>query len=140
MLDVDFSPYPFSTGSNVITGGVNTGAGISIKKINNIWLVVKSYLSRVGGGPLSTELFDKTADSIREKGNEYGTTTGRPRRIGWLNLEAVKYAVELIGANKIALTKIDILTGLKEIKVCVGYQYKGKKFQPVVVVIRSWQS
>ncbi len=127
MLDVDFSPYPFSTGSNVITGGVNTGAGVSIKKINNIWLVVKAYLSRVGGGPLPTELFDKTADLIREKGNEYGTTTGRSRRIGWLDLEAVKYAVELTGANKIALTKIDILTGLKEIKVCVGYQYKGKK-------------
>lgn len=127
MLDVDFSPYPFSTGSNVVTGGVNTGAGIDIKKINNIWLVIKAYLSRVGGGPLATEIFDKTADKIREKGNEYGTTTGRPRRIGWLDLEAVKYAVDLTGANKIALTKIDILTGLKEVKVCVGYEYQGKK-------------
>lgn len=127
MLDVDFSPYPFSTGSNVITGAVNSGSGIPVNKIDNVWAVVKAYLSRVGGGPLPTELFDKTADKIREKGHEYGTTTGRPRRIGWLDLEAVKYTTKLAGVNKIAITKIDILSGLKEIKVCVGYEYQGKK-------------
>lgn len=127
MLDVDFSPYPFSTGSNVITGAVNSGSGIPANKINNVWAVVKAYLSRVGSGPLPTELFGKLADEIRKKGFEYGTTTGRPRRIGWLDLEAVKYAINLSGANKIALTKIDILSGLKEIKVCVGYEYQGKR-------------
>jgi len=127
MLDVDFSPYPFSTGSNVTTGAVNTGCGIPVNKIDNIWAVVKAYLSRVGGGPLPTELFNKTADDIREKGHEYGTTTGRPRRIGWLDLEAVKYTTALAGVNKIAITKIDILSGINEIKVCVGYKYKGNK-------------
>lgn len=127
MLDVDFSPYPYSTGSNVTTGAVNTGSGIPVNKIDNVWAVVKAYLSRVGGGPLPTELFDKTADEIRKKGYEYGTTTGRPRRIGWLDLEAVKFTTSLTGTNKIAITKIDILSGLKEIKVCIGYQYQGKK-------------
>lgn len=126
MLDVDFSPYPYATGSNVVTGAVNTGCGIPANKIDNIWAVVKAYLSRVGGGPLPTELFDKNVELIRERGHEYGTTTGRPRRIGWLDLEAVKFAVRVTGANKIAITKIDILSGLKEIKVCVGYRYRGK--------------
>ena len=126
MLDVDFSPYPFSTGSNVTTGAVNTGSGIPVNKIDNVWAVVKAYLSRVGGGPLPTELFDKNAEDIREKGHEYGTT-GRPRRIGWLDLEAVKFTTELTSTNNIAITKIDILSGLKKIKVCIGYKYKGKK-------------
>lgn len=127
MLDVDFSPYPFSTGSNVVTGAVNTGSGIPTSKISEVWAVVKAYLSRVGGGPLPTELLNKQADYIREKGQEYGTTTGRPRRIGWLDLEAVKFACEVTGATKLAITKLDILTGLPEIKVCVGYYLKGKK-------------
>lgn len=127
MLDIDFSPYPFSTGSNVVTGGVNTGSGLPVNKIDNIWAVVKAYTSRVGGGPLPTELFGKTADLIREKGVEYGTTTGRPRRIGWLDLEATKFACEVISANNIAITKLDILSGLPEIKICICYQLNGKK-------------
>ncbi|GAB4219394.1 MAG: adenylosuccinate synthase [Candidatus Microgenomates bacterium] len=129
MLDNDFSPYPFATGSNVVVGAVNTGAGVVLPKKTQVWGVVKAYLSRVGGGPLPTELFDKTADLIREKGWEYGTTTGRPRRIGWLDLESVKFSIKVCGINKIALTKIDVLTGLKEIKICVGYQYKGKSIE-----------
>lgn len=127
MLDIDFSPYPFSTGSNVITGAVNTGAGIPISRVNEVWAVVKAYLSRVGGGPLPTEFHDKTADMIREKGYEYGTTTGRPRRIGWLDLVAVKFACEVTGATKLAITKLDILSGFHEIKVCTRYVLKGKK-------------
>lgn len=127
MLDIDWSPYPFTTASNVITGGVNTGSGILAKDIDDIWGIVKAYVSRVGGGPLPTELNDKQADLIREKGVEYGTTTGRPRRIGWLDLEAVKFACQINGLNKIALTKIDVLSGLKEIKVCTEYKYNGKK-------------
>ena len=127
MLDIDFSPYPFSTGSNVITGGVNIGTGLPINKIDNIWAVIKAYTSRVGGGPLPTELFDKTADFIREKGAEYGTTTGRPRRIGWLDLEATKFACDIISANNIAITKTDILSGLPEVKLCIGYELNGKK-------------
>lgn len=126
MLDIDWSPYPFTTASNVITGGVNTGSGILAKDIDDIWGIVKAYVSRVGGGPLPTELNDKQADFIREKGAEYGTTTGRPRRIGWLDLEAVSFACQINGLTKIALTKIDVLSGLQEIKICVGYKYKDK--------------
>lgn len=127
MLDIDWSPYPFCTASNIITGVVNTGAGIPVREVNDVWSVVKAYLSRVGGGPLPTELADKIADPIREKGHEYGTTTGRPRRIGWLDLEAVKFTTTITGTNKLAITKIDILSGLSEIKVCVGYQLSSKK-------------
>ncbi|MBI4973949.1 adenylosuccinate synthase [Candidatus Roizmanbacteria bacterium] len=127
MLDIDFSPYPFSTGSNVISGSVHTGSGVLVSDIDNIWTVIKAYTSRVGGGPLPTELLDETAKKIRENGAEYGTTTGRPRRIGWLDLEAVKFGCDITGANRFALTKLDILTGIKEIKICIGYQYKGKR-------------
>lgn len=126
MLDVDFSPYPFSTGSNVITGAVNIGAGIPLQSIGHVWGVVKAYTSRVGGGPLPTELEGNLANEIREKGHEYGTTTGRPRRVGWLDLEAVKFACEISGVTDIAITKIDILSGQKKIKICVGYKLNGK--------------
>ncbi len=127
MLDNSFGLYPFVTASNVIEGGVNIGSGIPSKKIEEIWGVVKAYTSRVGGGPLPTELFDKIADEIRERGYEYGTTTGRPRRIGWLDLPAVKFACQLSSVNRIAMTKIDILSGLSQIKVCVSYKLNGKK-------------
>jgi adenylosuccinate synthase len=126
MLDIDWSAYPFSTGSNVVAGAVNAGAGIPPSKIDEVWAVVKAYLSRVGGGPLPSELHDKTADMIREKGHEYGTTTGRPRRIGWLDLEAVKFTCNVTGATKIAITKLDILSGMSQIKICTGYYLKGK--------------
>lgn len=127
MLDTDWSPYPFSTGSNTVVGAVNIGAGISIKHIDTVVGVVKAYLSRVGGGPLPTELTNTLGDAIREKGQEYGTTTGRPRRIGWLDLEAVKFTTAINGVTKIAITKLDILNGLPEIKICVGYKLNGKK-------------
>lgn len=126
MLDIDFSPYPYSTGSNVVTGAVNTGAGIPPQKIDQIIGVVKAYTSRVGEGPLPTEFMDNLADQIRERGGEFGTTTGRPRRVGWLDLEAVKFACQVSGVTEIAITKIDILSGLKNIKVCVGYKLNGK--------------
>ncbi|NTU46989.1 adenylosuccinate synthase [Candidatus Roizmanbacteria bacterium] len=127
MLDNDWSPYPFCTGSNTIIGSVNTGAGVSIKSLDTIIGVVKAYLSRVGGGPIPTEIHDTLADTIREQGYEYGTTTGRPRRIGWLDLEAVKFATEINSINQLAITKLDILSGLKELKLCTGYKLKGKK-------------
>lgn len=126
MLDIDFSPYPYSTGSNVITGAVNTGAGISPQKIGKVLGVVKAYTSRVGEGPLPTEIHGDLAETIREKGGEYGTTTGRPRRVGWLDLEAVKFACQVSGVTEIAITKIDILSGVEEIKVCIGYKLNGK--------------
>lgn len=126
MLDTDFSPYPFSTASNTIPGAVNTGSGIPVQKINTIVGVVKAYTSRVGSGPLPTELTGPLADQIRETGGEYGTTTGRPRRVGWLDLEAVKFACLLSGVTEVAITKIDILSGLETLKVCIGYKLNGK--------------
>lgn len=153
MLDCDWSPYPFSTGSNVTTGAINIGAGIPIDKIDNVWGVVKAYTSRVGGGPLPTELVDGVAKQIRDKGNEYGTTTGRPRRIGWLDLEAVKFACEISGVTRLAITKADILSGLSKIKVCTGYKLRGKeisysscgynelaKLKPVYKVFDGWNA
>ncbi|EKD85590.1 MAG: Adenylosuccinate synthetase, partial [uncultured bacterium] len=99
MLDIDFSPYPYSTGSNVIAGAVSAGSGIRPQQIGQVFGVIKAYTSRVGGGPIPTELLNKTAENIREKGNEYGTTTGRPRRVGWLDLEAVKFACQVGGVT-----------------------------------------
>ena len=126
MLDLDFSPYPFSTASNTIPGAINTGAGIQIQKIGTISGVVKAYTSRVGEGPFPTELTDKLGERIREKGKEFGTTTGRPRRVGWLDLEAVKFATQVSGVTEIIITKIDILSELETIKICVGYELDGK--------------
>ena len=126
LLDVDFSAYPYTTASNTIIGAVNTGAGIPIQKIGSITGVVKAYTSKVGSGPFPTEINNKLADEIREKGKEYGTTTGRPRRVGWLDLESVKFSCEVSGVTNIAITKIDILSGLKEIKICLGYKLNGK--------------
>ncbi|MBI2330234.1 adenylosuccinate synthase [Candidatus Daviesbacteria bacterium] len=126
MLDLDFSPYPFCTGSNTIPGAINTGAGIPIQKIGSISGIVKAYTSRVGSGPFPTELKDKLGDDLREKGKEFGTTTGRPRRVGWLDLEAVKFACEVSGVTEIIITKIDILSGLEKIKACIGYELDGK--------------
>jgi len=127
MLDVDWGLYPYCTGSNIITGGINTGSGLPINKIDKIWAVVKAYTTRVGEGPVPTEFDDEVAHTIREQGHEYGTTTGRPRRIGWLDLEAVKFACQITSANCLAITKTDILTGIKKIKVCIGYRLEGKK-------------
>lgn len=126
MLDIDFSPYPYSTGSNVITGAVNTGAGIPPQKISQVVGIVKAYTSRVGEGPLPTEIEGELANQIRNNGGEFGTTTGRPRRIGWLDLEAVKFACEISGVTQIAITKIDILSGLEKIKICIDYKLTGK--------------
>lgn len=127
MLDNDFGSYPYVTGSNVITGAVNTGSGIPINKVKEVWAVVKAYTSKVGEGPFPTELHNETGKYIQEKGAEFGTTTGRPRRIGWLDLEAVKFAVEITGTTHLAITKADVLSGVKELKVALSYQLNGKK-------------
>lgn len=127
MLDVDWGLYPYCTGSNITTGGVNTGSGFPVNKLDKIWAVVKAYTSRVGEGPVPTEFDDEIAHIIREQGHEYGTTTGRPRRIAWLDLEAVQFACQVTSANCLAITKTDILSGLKKIKVCIGYRLNGKK-------------
>ena len=124
-LDVDHGVYPFTTSSNTAAGHISTGTGVSFRDIDRIIGVVKAYLSRVGEGPLPSEMHGDAAASLREKGNEYGTTTGRPRRVGWLDLVQVRQAVRVNGLTEIALTKLDVLNGLNELSVCVAYEVDG---------------
>ncbi|MBM3229919.1 adenylosuccinate synthase, partial [Candidatus Parvarchaeota archaeon] len=120
MLDIDHGLYPFGTSSNTIAGAACTGAGVGPTKIKRVFGVIKAYTSRVGNGPLPTELVDETGSKIREKGHEYGTTTGRPRRVGWLDLACVKYAVQLNGVTDLCIVHLDTLAGFEKIKVCTG--------------------
>lgn len=124
LLDIDFGTYPYVTASHPIAAGAIIGAGVGPTKINKVVGVVKAYTSRVGEGPFPTELFDDQADKIREKGHEYGTTTGRPRRIGWLDLVMVRYACRVSGITDLAVPHLDTLakTGIDTLKVCVGYR------------------
>jgi adenylosuccinate synthase len=121
MLDVDFGSYPFVTSSNTISAGVCSGLGISPHRVGTIYGVFKAYCTRVGSGPFPTELHDATGEKLRTKGNEFGSTTGRPRRCGWLDLPALKYAVMLNGVNSLIMMKIDILNDFDPIKVCTAY-------------------
>lgn len=131
MLDVDFGTYPYTTSSNTISGGACTGAGISPKHIDEIIGVVKAYTTRVGMGPLPTEQKGEIGKYLQEKGGEFGTTTGRARRCGWLDLVVVKYSTMVAGVDKIALTKLDVLDGLRKVKVCIGYEYGGEIIETV---------
>lgn len=126
LLDIDFGTYPYVTSSNTTAGGACTGLGVPPTAIDEVIGVSKAYTTRVGNGPFPTELKDETGKYLQEKGNEFGATTGRPRRCGWLDLLILRYAVMINGIKKIALTKLDVLDGLDTIKVCTGYKYKGK--------------
>jgi adenylosuccinate synthase len=126
LLDVDYGTYPYVTSSHPISGGVCVGAGVGPKMVDKVVGVCKAYTTRVGKGPFPTELFDETGNNIREKGREYGTTTGRPRRCGWLDLVILKFAVRLSGITDLAITKIDTLSGLEKLMVCTGYELDGK--------------
>jgi len=127
MLDVDFGSYPFTTSSHTIAGGAIIGTGFGPKNIADIIGIVKAYTTRVGGGPLPTELLDDTGKHLQEKGHEFGTTTSRPRRCGWLDLVVVKHSCQLSGITQIAITKLDVLDGLKTIKICTKYGLDGKE-------------
>ncbi|KRQ86449.1 Adenylosuccinate synthetase [Caloramator mitchellensis] len=126
LLDIDYGTYPYVTSSHPISGGVCIGAGVGPTMIDRVVGVCKAYTTRVGKGPFPTELFDEVGEFIREKGFEYGTTTGRARRCGWLDLVILKYAVRISGLTSIAVTKIDTLAGIEKIKVCTGYELDGK--------------
>lgn len=126
LLDIDHGTYPFVTSSCVATA-MSSGSGIGITKINNVLGIVKAYSSRVGEGPFCTEIFDEIADKIREVGHEYGTVTKRPRRIGWLDIVALKYAINISGTTEIALTLLDVLSCVDKIKICTNYIYENKK-------------
>ena len=123
LLDIDHGTYPFVTSSNSTIGGVCTGLGVSPKMINGVLGVVKAYSTRVGEGPMPTELFGADGDRLRDSGKEFGSVTGRPRRCGWYDAVVVRYAARINGLDSVALTKLDVLDGLESIKVCTGYRY-----------------
>jgi len=152
-LDNDWGTYPFCTASSIVASNITAGSGIPAQRIKKITGIAKAYTTRVGGGPFPTELLDKTGEDMRVAGNEYGTTTGRPRRCGWLDLVLLKFAVELNGITELALTKIDVLDTFKSIKLCTGYTYKGKKVgyvdgdavmlgkvKPIYKTVKGWKT
>ncbi len=151
MLDINYGTYPYVTSSSPTSAGVCSGVGVSPKKLDRIVGVVKAYSTRVGEGPFVTELMDENGDYIRQQGQEFGATTGRPRRCGWLDLVVVKHACTINGLTDLVITKIDILSGLKEIPVCIGYEIDGEvidyipasvedvaKAKPVYEVLPGW--
>jgi len=131
LLDIDHGTYPFVTSSNVVTGNACSGSGVGPNVIEKCWGVVKAYTTRVGQGPFPTELTDRLGEDLREKGAEYGATTGRPRRCGWLDMVIVNHSVRLNGLTGIALTKMDVLTGISPLKIAVGYELDGKALDHV---------
>lgn len=151
-LDNDFGTYPFVTASTVLSGGATANAGIAPQKITKIIGVAKAYTTRVGAGPFPTELFDKTGEMLTEIGHEYGTTTGRKRRCGWFDAELIRFAAKINGFTSLAITKLDILDGFKEIKICTHYLLNNKKVsyelvgtdelfkvKPVYKTLKGWQ-
>lgn len=127
LLDIDFGSYPFVTSSNTVCAGACTGLGIPPNKIGRVLGIFKAYCTRVGSGPFPTELNDATGEALRKAGNEFGSTTGRPRRCGWLDLPALKYAIAISGVTELIMMKADVLSGLDTIKVCTHYNYNGEK-------------
>lgn len=151
LLDVDHGTFPFVTSSNPTTGGACTGLGIPPTKINRVIGITKAYTTRVGNGPFPTELFDATGKKLQDCGHEFGATTGRPRRCGWLDLNALKYSIMVNGITDIALTKLDVLNTFEEINVCTAYEVDGKvldffpseiesleKVKPVLKTLKGW--
>ncbi|WP_292826501.1 adenylosuccinate synthase [Microbacterium sp.] len=133
MLDIDHGTYPFVTSSSATAGGAATGAGVGPNRLDRIVGIVKAYTTRVGSGPFPTELFDEQGEWLRSRGFEFGTTTGRPRRVGWYDAPITRYATRINGITDLVLTKLDILTGLHEIPVCVAYDVEGTRFDEVPV-------
>lgn len=129
MLDVDHGTYPYVTSSNPITGGACVGAGFGPTAIDKVIGVVKAYVTRVGGGPFPTEITGKVGEDLREKGHEYGATTGRPRRCGWFDGVVMRHASKVNGLTHLAVTKLDVLDDQKKIEICTAYKYKGKKIK-----------
>ena len=153
LLDVDFGSYPFVTSSNTIAAGACTGLGIAPNKIGEIYGIFKAYCTRVGSGPFPTELFDDDGDQLRKVGNEFGATTGRPRRCGWLDLPALKYTVMLNGVTQLFMMKADVLDEFEEIRVCTGYklpngeltdrvpfEISDQSLEPVYKTFPGWRS
>jgi adenylosuccinate synthase len=151
LLDIDFGSYPFVTSSNTICAGACTGLGIAPNKIGNVYGIFKAYCTRVGSGPFPTELYDEIGDGIRNSGREFGSVTGRPRRTGWLDLPALKYAVMINGVTELMMMKADVLSHLDTIQVCTHYNYNNKKIDylpfeyspellsPIYTPLKGWK-
>lgn len=151
LLDIDFGTYPFVTSSTTTAAGACTGLGIAPNRVKDVFGIFKAYTTRVGSGPFPTELFDETGTTMAKVGNEFGSVTGRARRCGWLDLVALKYAVEINGVTALYMMKSDVLSGFETLKICTAYQYKGQEInhlpyninpeniQPVYVEIKGWE-
>ena len=151
LLDIDFGTYPFVTSSNTTAAGACTGLGVAPNKIGEVFGIFKAYTTRVGSGPFPTELFDEYGKTMSRVGNEFGATTGRPRRCGWLDLVALNYAVQINGVTQLIMMKADVLSGFDKLKVCTSYKYKGeeidhlpfsldeKDVQPVYTEFEGWK-
>lgn len=151
MLDIDFGTYPYVTSSNTTAAGACTGLGVAPNTIREVFGIFKAYATRVGSGPFPTELFDEDGATIARVGNEFGATTGRPRRCGWLDLVALKYAVRINGVTQLMMMKADVLSGIRKIKVCTAYLYRGEQIThlpynieagnltPVYTEMQGWQ-
>ncbi|HXF93741.1 MAG TPA: adenylosuccinate synthase [Nitrospiraceae bacterium] len=152
-LDVDFGTYPYVTSSSAVAGGACTGTGVGPTKIDAVLGVTKAYTTRVGSGPFPTELTDAVGSGLQERGKEFGATTGRPRRCGWFDGVLVRYATKVNGLASLAVTKLDVLDGCKELRVCTGYRHEGRLYrempadlqvltecQPVYETLRGWSS
>lgn len=129
LLDIDFGTYPFVTSSNTTAAGACTGLGVAPNRIGEVFGIFKAYTTRVGSGPFPTELFDEDGEKMAKIGNEFGAVTGRPRRCGWLDLVALKYAVQVNGVTQLMMMKADVLSGFKNLKVCTAYKYNGKTIE-----------
>lgn len=151
MLDIDFGSYPFVTSSNTICAGACTGLGVAPRNIGEVYGIFKAYCTRVGSGPFPTELFNETGDKMRKIGSEFGSVTGRPRRCGWIDLVALKYAVMINGVSQLIMMKSDVLDGFDTIKACVAYKIDGKEVEqfpydlndgaePVYVELPGWKT
>lgn len=153
LLDIDFGSYPYVTSSNTMTAGACTGLGVAPKNIGEVFGIFKAYCTRVGGGPFPTELFDEVGKAIQDEGHEYGATTGRPRRCGWLDLPALKYAIMINGVSQLFMMKADVLSILEEIKICTKYkladgteteempfQLMDEEITPIYETMTGWKS
>ena len=151
LLDIDFGTYPFVTSSNTTAAGACTGLGVAPNQIKEVFGIFKAYTTRVGSGPFPTELFDEAGETMGRVGHEFGATTGRPRRCGWLDLVALKYAVQVNGVTQLMMMKGDVLSGFETLKVCTGYKYKGEEIKhlpynieeenltPIYKEIKGWK-
>lgn len=153
LLDIDFGTYPYVTSSNTTIGGLSTGLGISVRKVDRVIGVIKAYTTRVGNGPLPTELEEDFGEKIRKLGGEYGATTGRPRRCGWFDAVVARFATQINDVDILAVTKLDVLETIEQIQVCTAYRYQGKELdhypmcnrildevEPVYEVLPGWQA